>query len=310
MPKARTPFVYRSSPGTRREIRLTEGDGIRGLAEGPAGRIDVVVTSPPYNLGQPYRLYRDRRPRDEYLAWIGSLGRAVRHALHPDGSFFLNIGGPPTDPWLPFDVARAVSDGWVLQNVIHWIKSIALDRSATGLDRDLALGHYRPIGSPRYLHGTQEYLFQFTRTGRVPLDRLAIGVPYAHPSNRGRWRRAPVDRRCRGNSWFLPYPTIQRRATERPHPATFPESLPEWCYRLHGLDRVRTAADPFVGLGASAVAAARLKVGFRGWDIDPEYLAFAARRVDRVRPPGMTGATDPAPRGAGGARRARAASRP
>ncbi|EQD36920.1 DNA methylase N-4/N-6 domain protein, partial [mine drainage metagenome] len=238
------PFVYRSGPGHRREIRLTEGDGIRGLADGPAGRFDVVVTSPPYNLGQPYRVYRDRRPRDDYLAWIGSLGRAVRHALSPDGSFFLNIGGPPSDPWLPFDVARAVADGWHLQNVIHWIKSIVLDRSVTGLDRDLAVGHYRPVGSRRYLHGTQEYVFHFTRTGTVPLDRLAIGAPYAHPSNRARWKRSAVDRRCRGNSWFLPYPTIQRRATERPHPATFPESLPEWCYRLHGLARLTTAADP------------------------------------------------------------------
>ncbi len=309
MPTAAGRCLYRSNPGTPREIRLIEGDGIRGLAEGPAGRIDVVVTSPPYNLGQPYRLYRDRRPRDDYLRWIGTLGPAVRHALRPDGSFFLNLGGPPTDPWLPFDVARAVSDGWVLQNVIHWIKSIALDRSATGLDRDLALGHYRPIGSARYLHGTQEYLFQFTRTGKVPLDRLAIGVPYAHPSNRRRWKRSPVDRRCRGNSWFLPYPTIQRRATERPHPATFPETLPEWCYRLHGLARVRTAADPFVGLGASAVAAARLGLGFQGWDIDPEYLAFAARRLGRLRPATAPGPTAPAPRGAGAARPARAASR-
>ncbi|MHB1435109.1 MAG: DNA-methyltransferase [Thermoplasmata archaeon] len=310
MPSAGAPFAYRSDPGTRREVRLTEGDGIRGLAEGPAGRIEVVVTSPPYNLGQPYRLYDDRRPRDDYLAWIGSLGRAVRHALSPRGSFFLNIGGPPRDPWLPFDVARAVSNGWKLQNVIHWIKSIALDRAATGLDRDLALGHYRPVGSARYLHGTHEYLFHFTRTGAVPLDRLAIGVPYAHPSNRGRWKRAPVDRRCRGNSWFLPYPTIQRRATDRPHPATFPETLPEWCFRLHGLDRVTTAADPFVGLGASAVAAARLGIGFRGWDIDPVYLAFAARRVDRARREPGPRPTAPAPREAGAARRARAASKP
>jgi len=268
------------------------------------------VTSPPYNLGQPYRVYRDRRPRDDYLAWIGSLGRAVRHALSPDGSFFLNIGGPPSDPWLPFDVARAVADGWHLQNVIHWIKSIVLDRSVTGLDRDLAVGHYRPVGSRRYLHGTQEYVFHFTRTGTVPLDRLAIGAPYAHPSNRARWKRSAVDRRCRGNSWFLPYPTIQRRATERPHPATFPESLPEWCYRLHGLARLTTAADPFVGLGASAVAAARLGLGFRGWDIDREYLTFAARRIERARTTSGGRATAPVPREPGAARRARAASRP
>jgi site-specific DNA-methyltransferase (adenine-specific) len=313
---SRSVFRWRL-PGSR-ELRLIEGDGIAGLAREPPGSMDVIVTSPPYNINQPYGRYRDRRPRDDYLAWIGRLNQSIRHALAPQGSFFLNVGGPPRDPWLPFDVARAAGAGLELQNVIHWIKSIALDRFATRLDRDLAIGHYRPVASERFLHGTQEYVFHFTRSGRVPLDRLAIGVPYQHPSNRRRWKRPAVDRRCRGNSWFLPYPTIQHRATERPHPATFPESLPEWCLKLHGLSRVRRASDPFVGIGASALAAARLGIAFRGWDIDPDYLDFARRRLERLRR-SLAGRTDPsrsdpaptAPssRGAGEARPARAATR-
>ena len=42
-------------------------------------------------------------------------------------------------------------------------------------------------------------------------------------SNIARWgHTGGRDRRCRGNTWFVPYETIQRRAKERPHPATFP----------------------------------------------------------------------------------------
>jgi site-specific DNA-methyltransferase (adenine-specific) len=243
----------------------------------------VVVTSPPYNLGVRYSTYRDDRPREEYLRWTGEVRDAVRSILADRGSFFLNVGGPPSDPWLPWDVAREIAQRFVLQNVLHWVKSIAIDRAnagrASGLSEDLALGHYKPVRSSRYVHGAQEYVFHFTRHGDVPLDRLAVGVPYGDKSNVRRWRAGQADRRCRGNTWFLPYPTIRYRARDRPHPATFPPELPEWCVRLHGLGRTRLMVDPFVGIGSSAVAAARLGVAFVGFDLDREYLRVAAQRV-------------------------------
>jgi site-specific DNA-methyltransferase (adenine-specific) len=248
------------------------------------GRSDVVVTSPPYNRGVAYGRYDDRRPREEYLAWIGRVADAVRAALSPNGSFFLNLGGSPTDPWLPLDVAQEVRQRFVLQNVIHWVKSIAIERALAGhtphLTGDIAVGHYKPVPSRRFLHGAHEYVFHFTHRGDVVLDRLAVGVPYQDKSNIARWRGARRDIRCRGNTWFLPYATIRRRGTDRPHPATFPPELPEWCYRLHGLGQIRLAVDPFVGLGASAVAAGRLGLPFVGFDVDEQYLSTAARRVE------------------------------
>jgi len=248
----------------------------------------VVVTSPPYNLGVRYSTYRDDRPRDDYLRWTGEVRDVVRSALAERGSFFQNVGGPPSDPWLPWDVAREVAQKFVLQNVLHWVKSIAIDRAsagrAAGLSTDLALGHYKPVQSRRYVHGAQEYVFHFTPHGDVPLDRLAVGVPYGDKSNVERWRAGHADRRCRGNTWFLPYPTIRYRARDRPHPATFPPELPEWCVRLHGLARTRLVVDPFLGIGSSAVAAARLGVSLVGFDLDKEYLRVAARRVrDELR---------------------------
>jgi site-specific DNA-methyltransferase (adenine-specific) len=281
------PFA-RIPVGRGGAITLWCEDAVAGFGRRvPARGADVVVTSPPYNLGVRYRSYRDARPRDEYLAWIGSVRDAVDRGLARNGSFFLNVGGPPKDPWLPWDVAREVGRTFVLQNVVHWVKSIAIDRGSVGraaaLDRDLALGHYKPVVSARYLHGAHEYVFHFSRRGDVPLDRLAIGVPYQDKSNVGRWGRPPTDRRCRGNTWFLPYSTIRERARDRPHPATFPPELPEWCLRLHGLDRIRLAVDPFVGIGASAVAAVRCGVNFVGFDLDAEYLRLAAARVRSER---------------------------
>ncbi len=299
-------------PGDRhRRVPLPRGRAIDLFAEDcrtgldrrlRPGSADVVVTSPPYNRGVAYRSYADDRPRAEYLAFVASVRDALARALAPDGSFFLNVGSAPKDPWLAWDVAREVGRAFVLQNVIHWVKSIAIDRRAAGravgLSRDLALGHYKPVVSDRYLHGAQEYVFHFTRRGDVPLDRLAIGVPYQDKTNVARWRAARGDRRCRGNTWFLPYPTIRVRDRDRPHPATFPPELPEWCIRLHGLARTRLVVDPFVGIGSSAVAAARLGVGFVGFDVDPEYLRVAAERAAEERARRVAGPRRPSRSGA------------
>ena len=86
-------------------------------------------------------------------------------------------------------------------------------------------------------------------------------MPYQDKSNIARWSHTRgKDLRCRGNTWFVPYETIQSREKERPHPATFPVQLAEWCIKLHGASRVRSMLDPFLGIGNSAVAAQRCGV--------------------------------------------------
>lgn len=298
-------FEGRSPAGS--PIRLFREDCRSGLVGRLTPRsVDVVVTSPPYNIGVAYASYDDARPRERYLAWMGEVAGAVDRGLADGGSFFLNVAGPPKDPWLPWDVAREVARTFELQNVVHWIKSIAIGKAsagrAAGLDRDLAVGHYKPVHSDRYLHGAHEYVFHFTRSGDVPLDRLAIGVPYQDKSNVARWSSSARDLRCRGNTWFLPYPTIRYRARDRPHPATFPPELPEWCLRLHGVAKVRSAVDPFLGIGSSAIAAARLGVPFVGFEIDEGYLSTARDRLQREA---VTSATPPPPPVAGRRPRAR-----
>jgi site-specific DNA-methyltransferase (adenine-specific) len=143
----------------------------------------------------------------------------------------------------------------------------------------VTFGHYQPIQSPRYLNACHEFIFHLTRTGSVRLDRLAVGVPYQDKSNVSRWKGAARDVHCRGNTWFIPYETIQSRDKERPHPATFPVKLPEMCIRLHGVSRTKRVLDPFLGLGSSAVASARLGVPFIGFDVDAGYVDESAKRV-------------------------------
>lgn len=265
----------------RVEIHLQDCiEGMRAHLE--PGAVDVVVTSPPYNLGIAYNSHDDTAPRDEYLEWCDGWAVEVKRVLAEQGSFFLNVGGKPKDPYVPFEVLSVMRRHFQLQNVIHWVKSIAVMREDVGnypgLETDLVAGHYKPINSARFLNDCHEYLFHLTHRGNVPLDRLAVGVPYRDKSNVTRWKSAGRDVHCRGNTWFLPYPTIMRRDRDRPHPATFPEALPERCVRLHGVERTRLVMDPFMGLGSTAAACARLGIPCVGFEIDPEYREFALQR--------------------------------
>ena len=250
--------------------------------------VDVVVTSPPYNLGIAYRSYDDTVPRTEYLDWIGAWGDAVHRVLARNGSLFLNIAGKPSDPWGPFDVLSRLRTRFVLQNTIHWIKSIAIDAdvvgAASGVTKNLAIGHYKPINSRRYVNDCHEYIFHLTKLGDVELDRRAIGVEYQDKSNVGRWAAAGDDRRCRGNTWFVPYRTIKSRDRDRPHPATFPIRIPMMCTRLHGVQRVKRVMDPFLGLGHSALACKTLGIPFVGFETDEDYFAESRRLIETFDP--------------------------
>ena len=265
------------------EFTLEVTDCIEGMRKLPAASVDLVVTSPPYNLGINYGTYDDTLAPADYLAWTSTWIAAAAQALRPDGSLFLNVGAKPSDPWTALDVAQAARPHLRLQNLIHWVKSIAIERSSAGagagLTRDLAVGHYKPINSERFLNDCHEFIFHFTPHGSTTLDRLALGVPYQDQSNIARWQAASEGVRCRGNTWFIPYETIQRRDRDRPHPATFPSRLPEQCLLLHGLKRIELAMDPFTGLGSTAVACARLGLNFVGSDVDADYLEEAAART-------------------------------
>ena len=262
-------------------------DCVTGLSQRlEPGSVDVVVTSPPYNLGTRYKKYDDTLARQDYVDWMGHWGQAVHGALSDGGSLFLNIGGKPSDPWGPFEVLMKLRQHFELQNVIHWIKSIAIQKEDVGrypgITGNVSVGHYKPINSPRYVNDCHEYIFHLTKTGNVPLDRLAVGVEYQDKSNVARWNGAKEDVRCRGNTWFVPYRTIQSRDKQRPHPATFPVKIPEMCVRLHGLDRTRRVADPFLGIGSSAVACVQLGVDFVGFESDVDYWSQACVTVDEA----------------------------
>ena len=211
--------------------------------------VDVIVTSPPYNIGIAYRSYDDNRSLLNYITWMREIGHELRRVLKANGSFFLNVGNTSVNQWITFDAMFALREDFTIQNSISWVKSLSVG--------DDTVGHFKPINSPRFLNNNYETIFHLTRTGDVHIDRLAIGVPFKDKSNIAR-RGHAQDRRCAGNVWFIPYETVQSKTEKFEHPAGFPVELPARCIKLHGVTENTVVLDPFAGTGTTLVAAERL----------------------------------------------------
>ncbi len=268
------------------ETVLIQGDASKILQDFvPQSKVfDVVVTSPPYNLGVKYGKTAsgktDRMRDADYLEWVSQWSEGLLHGVDYWGSVFVNMGSNLKDPTKPMRVLEVLQRWWKVQNIIIWVKSVAIPAGAG----ETTLGHFKPINSDRYLNDTFEYIFHLSLRGDASLDRKApgVGTTYADESNLKRWKSVEgINRRCRGNVWFMPYDTIQSRDRQRPHPATFPVELAARCIRLCGDPKSLRVLDPFTGLSSTGVAAQRLGCArFCGIDIDQDYIEFSRARLE------------------------------
>lgn len=96
--------------------QILTGDCLTHLAALPPGCVDLAFADPPFNIGYPYDVYRDRRPRDAYLAWTETWLAAVKRVLKPNGSFFVAIG----DEYAAEIKVRLDSLGLHMRNWIIW----------------------------------------------------------------------------------------------------------------------------------------------------------------------------------------------
>jgi DNA polymerase I-like protein with 3'-5' exonuclease and polymerase domains/DNA modification methylase len=275
-----TPVVARRASQT-----IHEADCIARMRRMAPGSIATVITSPPYNFGKSYGVHNDSMSETDYLAWQAQVAKEIARLLKPDGHLFLNVGWSTKHPLRFVQVMHEYNRHLTLQQPFIWVKSLAIDGSTLPPHLHKAMhgrqiGHLLPSTSNYYVTQTSEIVWHFSPSGRsdIDVDAPGVGVRYVYqdqPAGFGHHREL----HCRGNVVHIPYKTTQSRADRDFHPAPFPVALAEYFLRLANLKPDDVVLDPFMGTGATLIAAKRLGQHAIGIDIDPAYCVTARRRL-------------------------------
>ncbi|MBE7439081.1 MAG: site-specific DNA-methyltransferase [Spirochaetales bacterium] len=224
-------------------------DALTGLEALMEGQVYCTITSPPYKDEDGFSMDLMER-----------LATQLFRVHARDTLLFFNFGHMAGSKLRPFGCAELLAlHGFRLVDTVIWIK-----------------GHFTPVQGQRSLNNLYEFVFIFAK-GNPQLDRMAISIPYADPSNAHRYGKPA---RCPGNVWYLPHDTIQSR-DQRLHPHAFPVALPTQCLKLAGLKPDSLVLDPFSGSGTTAVATLlmRNRLQFMGFERDPERYQMANLRI-------------------------------
>lgn len=241
------------------------GDCLKLLTNMPSESVDLVVSSPPYNLGKEYE---KKRALEIYIEEQTAVLRECVRVLKPTGSIFWQVGSFSEDGMLiPLDIRFfpvLEGLGMIPRNRIAWIRQHGL--------------HAQNKFSARY-----ETILWFTKTNKYKFSLGDIRVPqkyqnkkYHKGEKRGQLSCNP-DGKNPGDIWA--FRNVKHNHEEQTiHPCQFPEDLiARIVLATTEVDDV--VLDPFMGAGTVAVVAKDNGRQFAGAETEEKYYKVALRRL-------------------------------
>lgn len=263
-------------PAVRRDAIFPIDAAAMTDAEVADDSVALVVTSPPYFVGKEYERDVDAGhvPETylEYLEGLRAVFEVCAAKLEPGGRIAVNVANLGRKPYrsLAADVISILQDdlGLLLRGEIIWQKA----RGATG---SCAWGSFQSPVNPVLRDLTERVIvaskgrFDRALTRR---QRAGRGLPSEVSISRDDFLEATTD------VWEIP----AESATRVGHPAPFPVALPQRLIDLYTY-REDLVMDPYMGSGTTAVAAVRTGRHYVGFDVDPDYVRAAERRIEAER---------------------------
>jgi adenine-specific DNA-methyltransferase len=244
---------------------IYQGDCLDLLRSLPEESVELVVSSPPYNLGKEYE---DRRELAVYLDQQREVLAECARVLSTTGSIFWQVGAYSSKGALiPLDVRffPILEDlGLVPRNRIMWVRQHGL--------------HARRKFSARH-----EAILWFTKTDTYTFNLDTVRVPQKYQnkkswkgSNKGELTCNP-DGKNPGDIWV--FRNVKHNHEEQTiHPCAFPEDLIARIL-LATTNPGDTVLDPYMGTGTVAVVAQEEGRRFLGAEIEPAYREVAMQRL-------------------------------
>jgi site-specific DNA-methyltransferase (adenine-specific) len=229
------------------------GDCEELMSKIPAGSVDLVVTSPPYNLRNStggglrngsggkwesaallngYAESDDAMPHEEYVAWQRRCLTAMMRLLPQNGAIFYNHKWR-VQAGLLQDRSDIVS-GFPVRQIIIWQREGGINFN------------------PGYFLPTYEVIYLICK----PEFKLA---PKANAV---------------GDVWRIP------QEANNPHPAPFPVELAQRCIES---TTAKVTLDPFLGSGSTAIAAEACRREWIGIEVSKDYCKLANERIQAAR---------------------------
>lgn len=231
--------------------KIINGDSLTVMREMPDKCIDLVVTSPPYNLKNStgngmkdgrggkwagaalvngYDNYDDNMPHEEYVEWQYNCLKEIFRLLKDDGAIFYNHKWRVQDGVIQkrHDIIRDLP----VRQIIIWKRKGGINFN------------------PGYFLPTYEVIYLIPK----PKFKLA---PKANAF---------------GDVWEF------NQEMKNEHPAPFPVALID---RIISSTTAKIILDPFMGSGTTAVVAMGHKRNYIGIELSPEYCVMAEQRIER-----------------------------
>lgn len=228
------------------------------MHELPDNSVHMMVTSPPYNARKEYD---EDLTLDEYLSLLQRVMAETERVLVTGGRACINLANLGRKPYIPlhaYVIEFMLELGFYMRGEIIWDKGASSSSST-------AWGTWMSALNP-VLRDVHEYILIFSKSS---LSRQKKDAENSISREEFLENTRSV--------WSFPAESARRIG----HPAPFPEELPHRLIQLYTF-KGDVVLDPFCGSGTTCLAARRAGRSFIGYDVDPDYIALAQSRVDKV----------------------------
>jgi len=232
--------------------------------------VNLVLTSPPYNMTKRkggyadtgrYDVYTDWKTEDEYLEFTTNLFNEFDRVIVDNGVVLYNFGYSIENPALPYKLVTAIvnSTNWNLVDTICWKKSSGL-----------------PFPANKFrLSRTWEFVFVFTKKGMENNFFIDKGI-------------ASVSEKTKQTYYNVYYNFIEARnndeKTNKLNQATFSSELVVKLLDLYAGDKGFVVYDPFMGTGTTAVGCllSKKKPFYIGSEISDKQVEYSLERIKKT----------------------------
>jgi len=229
---------------------------------------DLILTSPPYNIGKPYEKVQ---PLEDYFTWQQTIIEKLVPRLKDTGSLCWQVGNHVVNGTVfPLDFGFAplfASAGLKLRNRIIW--------------------HYgHGLHCRRRFSGRYEVVLWYTKSDNYVFNLDAVRIPAKYPNKQyfkgekhGQLSCNPLGKNPE-DVWDIP--NVKSNHVEKTaHPCQFPVGLAERLV-LALTNETGLVFDPFSGVATTGVAALLHNRSFWGCEIVPEYVEISRDRLEQA----------------------------